>query len=98
MSQKNNDFFKEKKKWSITKDRILGKYLVPYFQKLMCYGRPICYVDCFAGKGKFDDGQDGSPLIALKCLDKTLSNSSRTIPVYSYFIELNHYKKTYAYI
>ncbi|CDD91746.1 putative uncharacterized protein [Coprobacillus sp. CAG:826] len=91
MSQRKNKFFKEKKKWSLTKDKILGKYLVPYFQKLMCYGRPICYVDCFAGKGKFDDGQDGSPLIALKCLDKTLSKSSRNIPVYSYFIELNHY-------
>ena len=41
------------------------------------YIQTLVYVDCFAGKGKFEDGNDGSPLIALKiiseCLDSTIS-------------------------
>ena len=90
MSKNNVDFFKEKKEWSKTKDRILGSYLVPYFSKVMARGRPICYVDCFSGKGKFDDGSDGSPLIALKCLDSVTSKSRYDTKVFTYFIELNH--------
>lgn len=33
MPIKNNDFFKTKKPWSITKDELLGCYLKPYFAK-----------------------------------------------------------------
>ncbi len=40
-------------------------------------GRPIYYVDCFAGKGKFEDGNDGFPLIALKIRDKCLERTSK---------------------
>lgn len=92
MSQRNNNFFQFKKEWSITKDKILGKYLRPYFQKLITKGRPICYVDCFAGKGRFDDGNDGSPLIALDCINNSIINSKFDATIYSYFIELNHYE------
>jgi three-Cys-motif partner protein len=59
----NRDFFSHKKEWSKLKDQILSKYLVPYLAKITSSGRPTCIVDCFAGKGKFDDGQPGSPLI-----------------------------------
>lgn len=57
------DFFKEKKDWSKYKDLILDYYLKPYLQKVKQIGKPILVVDCFAGPGKFDDGQLGSPLI-----------------------------------
>lgn len=90
MSKKNDDFFKEKKEWSLTKDAILGCYLKPYFQKLIAFGKPICYVDCFAGKGKFDDGKAGSPLIALDCINSSLENTRFDTNIYPYFIELNH--------
>lgn len=102
MSQKNDDFFQTKKEWSMAKDAILGKYLRPYFQKLIAKGSPICYVDCFAGKGKFDDGNDGSPLIALDCINTAIMNSRFGTQIYSYFIELNHHidlnKNVKAYI
>lgn len=91
MSNKNNSFFEKKKDWSITKDSILGSYLTPYFFKLFKYGRPICYIDCFAGKGKFDDGNDGSPYIAIDCIESDLLKSKvNSKLVKGYFIELNY--------
>lgn len=66
MSKSNTDFFKAKKEWSKIKDSLLGCYLTLYFQKVLTTGKPIHYVDCFAGAGKFDDGELGSPLIAIK--------------------------------
>ncbi len=77
MSKDNKDFFKKKNEWSEIKDRLLGSYLTPYFQKVLLTGKPIFYVDCFAGKGKFEDGKDGSPLIALRIREECLSRTSR---------------------
>jgi three-Cys-motif partner protein len=55
--------------------------------------KPIVYVDCFAGKGKFDDGNPGSPVIALevrnRCLERSQSgNKQNTIECY--FIDVNY--------
>jgi three-Cys-motif partner protein len=56
-------------------------------------GRPILYVDGFAGKGKFDDGKDGSPRIALAIRDKVLGQSKASIKkIDSAFIDLYHKK------
>ena len=70
MAKKNNDFFVEKKAWSVVKDELLGCYFMLYVSKILHTYRPLVYVDCFAGKGKFDDGNPGSPLIALEVIDK----------------------------
>ena len=96
MPKDNKLFFKQKKLWSEVKDELLGCYLVPYLNKVMTMNMPILYVDCFAGKGKFDDGKDGSPLIAVQCLSQCLSTYhptqyiSRVPNVMLKFIELNH--------
>lgn len=66
MSKRNTDFFKVKKDWSRVKDTLLRSYLPVYFSKVIHTGKPIVYIDCFAGKGKFDNGEDGSPRIALR--------------------------------
>lgn len=91
MSKKNDDFFKEKKQWSKVKDELLGCYLRPYIQKVLITGKPIVYVDCFAGKGVFEDGNPGSPIIALEtikdCLDRTQMSKGKIIP---YFIDVNY--------
>jgi three-Cys-motif partner protein len=91
MSKKNDDFFKEKKPWSQVKDELLGCYLRPYMQKVLNTRKPIIYVDCFAGKGVFEDGKPGSPIIALdtisNCLGQTKMNHSHIQP---FFIELNY--------
>lgn len=93
MPKDNSNFFNQKKIWSEVKDELLGCYLVPYFSKMLSTGSPTLYVDCFAGKGKFDDGKPGSPLIALQSLEKSISKRQGRVPVVSMkFIELNHYK------
>ena len=90
MPKDNKNFFKEKKIWSEVKDELLGCYLVPYFSKILSMGSPMLYVDCFAGKGKFDDGKPGSPLIALDSLNNILAKSTNAPTVIMKFIELNH--------
>ncbi len=58
--------------------------------------KPIFYVDCFAGKGKFEDGNDGSPLIALKAREDCLSRTRRanlTGAIKTCFIDLNYAKE-----
>jgi three-Cys-motif partner protein len=85
------DFFREKRPWSKYKDLILDYYLEPYLQKVKILRKPILVVDCFAGPGKFDDDQFGSPLIILEKLQK-LSKSG--YPVTALFIESN--KELYA--
>ena len=93
MSKNQRDFFKKKNEWSEIKDTLLRCYLPQYFQKLLVSGKPIFYVDCFAGKGKFDDGNDGSPLIAMKIINERidLSRISRkNNAILPCFIELNH--------
>lgn len=93
MAKDDKDFFKTKNSWSEIKDQLLGCYLTPYFQKVLKTGQPIFYVDCFAGKGKFEDGKPGSPRIALKARDEclartTLSNGRGRID--TCFIDLNY--------
>ena len=69
------DFFEKKREWSILKDRILDEYLTPYMAKILRTGSPTRLVDCFAGKGKFGDGSDGSPLIMAKHIAEELTRN-----------------------
>lgn len=93
MTKRNEDFFAKKKSWSVVKDTLLGCYLEPYFAKILSTTRPLVYVDCFAGKGRFDDGNDGSPCIALNIFKQRLQKMRGRCQeqnVDAYFIELNH--------
>lgn len=91
MSKINNDFFVKKKDWSLVKDELLGCYLKPYVSKILGTYKPLIYVDCFAGKGKFEDGKDGSPLIALKIIDECCkSTKMEKIKIETIFIDLNY--------
>jgi len=75
MAKDQSDFFKVKKPWSEVKDDLLAFYLVPYFQKVLATLRPVRYIDCFAGRGSFDDGKLGSPLIALDAARKSIGQA-----------------------
>lgn len=92
MSKKNDDFFTEKKPWSKVKDELLGCYLKPYVAKILYTRKPLVYVDCFAGKGKFDDGNPGSPLIALDIFKQVLDNTRLKLKtrIGAVFIDLNY--------
>ncbi len=73
------------------KDTLLGVYLHVYFSKVIHTKRPIVYIDCFAGAGKFKKGgEDGSPRIALKERKIALEASAYAFPnatIDMYFIE-----------
>lgn len=92
MAKKNDDFFVEKKPWSRVKDELLGCYLKPYVAKILHTRKPLVYVDCFAGKGKFDDGNPGSPLIALDIFQKGLAETKidGKAQIGAAFIDLNY--------
>lgn len=97
MTKRNDNFFYEKKAWSKVKDELLACYLTPYIAKILTTRKPLIYVDCFAGKGKFDDGNEGSPIIALKIIQNALQNSSSTFKyVEANFIELEHHEQLAA--
>ena len=72
MSKDNSDFFKHKSEWAHTKDALLKKYLLPYTTKILRTGRGLQYVDAFAGKGMFEDGSKGSPVIACEVIDEAV--------------------------
>ncbi len=87
MGKNTDDFFKEKKEWSKIKDDILGFYLKPYFTKIQHTKKDTVYIDGFAGKGIFDDGTIGSPLIAYNVYRDINSDMS----IKFYFIENKYY-------
>ena len=92
MAKKNDDFFVEKKAWSVVKDELLGCYFKPYVQKILYTYKPLVYVDCFAGKGKFEDGNPGSPLIALDIIDQCCAATTlqQRPNIEATFIDLNY--------
>jgi three-Cys-motif partner protein len=80
-----SDFFRTKKPWSKYKDFILGYYLEPYIPKVARLKKPIIIVDCFAGRGRFDDGEPGSPLIIAPLVKKW--HDEKGIKISAEFIE-----------
>lgn len=91
MAKKNDDFFDEKKDWSKVKDALLGNYFKPYVQKILHTYRPLIYVDCFAGKGKFADGNPGSPVIALDIINECEAQTRvERSNIEATFIDLNY--------
>lgn len=67
-----NNFFNKKQEWSKIKDSIISYYLRPYSAKILATHRPLKIIDCFAGKGKFDTGDKGSPLIISDIINSIL--------------------------
>jgi len=60
---KTDPFFEELKDWSQLKLRILEKYVTPYCYKLGSRAPKIYYIDGFAGRGVYEDGSKGSPVL-----------------------------------
>jgi len=71
-----NNFFSKKQPWSAVKDKVVAGYLTPYCAKLLATNKPLKVVDCFAGKGRFDDGKDGSPLMIAKVIKDILKTEN----------------------
>ncbi len=70
ISSSREDFFKAKRPWSKIKDRILASYMSPYTAKIVRRGQPLLFIDAFAGPGKMETGEPGSPLIICQAAEK----------------------------
>jgi three-Cys-motif partner protein len=63
------------------KHSILRKYLGGWFPILTSWSGRVLYIDCHAGRGRHETGEEGSPIIALNCLlehplrDRILANA-----------------------
>lgn len=66
---KRDQFFNSAQSWSKRKHRLLGKYLVPFSAKVGSLTPEIYCVDGFAGRGRYDDGYEGSPLVMARIAD-----------------------------
>lgn len=87
----NNSFFDEKRTWSRIKDELLKAYLAPYLAKVSRTRRPIIVADCFAGKGRFDNSEPGSPLIIAEAIAHKL-NDPEAPEIKGVFIEKKYFK------
>lgn len=91
MSKNQDAFFEAKKNWSLVKDELLRSYLSSYFQKILYTQKPVLYIDGFSGKGRYEDGTDGSPRIALVCRESAIHKSHVAQPrITCAFIEKQH--------
>jgi three-Cys-motif partner protein len=50
------------------KHQMLNRYLGGWYPILSSWNGRIVFLDGFAGRGRYNDGSEGSPLIALRCL------------------------------
>jgi|GEM_PF-322429 len=76
----------EYKEHTRVKHIILKKYLETWIN-ILGKDRKVCYFDCFAGRGKYSDGTEGSPLIALKAAADLMSKRSHIKEIELTFIE-----------
>jgi three-Cys-motif partner protein len=67
----NADFFASKKAAAVFKHGILSRYPVVFAAKTgrTSVGKRVVFLDGYAGKGEYDDGQPGSPLLLSRCAD-----------------------------
>lgn len=91
----SSSFFKDKRPWSRLKDEVLKAYLAPYLAKVARTRKPIIIADCFAGKGRFDNGEPGSPLIIAEAIAHQLSDASSP-EIKGVFIEKKYFKELKA--
>lgn len=80
----DSTFFDSKRPWSRYKDFLLKSYLEPYIPKVARLNKPIVIVDCFAGMGRFKNGEEGSPLIIADAIQRWRRDD---IPISGEFIE-----------
>jgi three-Cys-motif partner protein len=68
----NEDFFATKKAAAVFKHGILSRYPVVFASKagMSVQGRRVTFLDGYAGRGRYDDGQPGSPLLLMESAEQ----------------------------
>ena len=81
-----NSLFKEKEEQTVTKHSILANYLQPWAKIISTHFTRAYYVDAFAGRGEYESGEEGSPVIAANILTRW---QKRLLQFYCICIEKN---------
>ncbi|MDN4640768.1 three-Cys-motif partner protein TcmP [Agreia sp. PsM10] len=82
-------------KWELdphtrAKHQLLERYLGAWFPKMASWNRRVVFLDGFAGRGVYEDGTHGSPVIALRRLvDHRHAPKMSSCNFQFYFIEKN---------
>jgi len=80
---------------TLGKHLVLRSYLDAWLPILGMNRRRILFIDGFAGPGKYSEGEDGSPIIALNALCEHRSKARIIAEVAFLFIEENHERATH---
>lgn len=59
----SRDFFRERKAQAVFKHGILSRYPVVFASKAGWNGRSVVFLDGYAGRGEYEDGSPGSPVL-----------------------------------
>jgi len=83
----SSSYFSELKEWSVRKHELLTKYLDGFVRILGGATKSLVfYIDGFAGPGLYDDGKEGSPVLAAKYAQ---SLSGRHYSLYCINVEID---------
>lgn len=81
MSDTNEQYWSEYTGLQHAKHQLLSRYLGGWFPILTSANGSVIYIDCHAGRGRYDTGDQGSPIVALQTLlnhqmkDRILKNT-----------------------
>ena len=92
MSKPNDDeYWNEYDGLQHAKHQILRRYLGGWFPILSSWNGRVMYIDCHAGRGRHNAGQEGSPILALRLLTNHtyLKRMLRSAKVSFYFFEIS---------
>lgn len=69
----NEEFFRERRAQAVFKHGILSRYPVVFASKTGWRGRPVMFLDGYAGRGEYEDGSKGSPALLAEHAAKVAS-------------------------
>ncbi|MGD8307660.1 MAG: three-Cys-motif partner protein TcmP [Ignavibacteria bacterium] len=81
MGEIETNFFEGKRPWSRLKDAVIKNYLPPYLKKVNRLNANIILIDSFAGPGKFENGESGSPIYICELAETYVPNNYLAILV-----------------
>jgi len=85
MPNNSSNFFDQPRNHSLIKLRVfedtlkLALAIAGRISGLSEFGNSFCYIDLFAGQGKYSDGTLGSPIIALETCNRQIENSNNKL-------------------
>src|SRR6185503_1803135 len=81
-SDPNPTYWEQYGPFQHVKHELIRCYLNGWYPKLGTWARRVLYVDTHAGRGRYESGDPGSPVLALQTLLPRAGDLVRTTPEY----------------